>query len=82
MEKIFKDYIRYDFSMRAFLLVIMYTLATALSAQRLVVYSMLGDIQDVTNSAHKPVKLRDSLTPNMVLHIPAVKGFPVVIIRL
>lgn len=57
--------------MRAFLLVIMYTLATALSAQRLVVYSMLGDIQDVTDSAHKPLKLRDSLTPNMVLHIPA-----------
>ncbi|MBO7120134.1 MAG: hypothetical protein J6W03_07445 [Bacteroidaceae bacterium] len=45
-------------------------MANAANAQKLIVYSLMGKVEDVTNSTARAVQLRDALEQNTVLNIP------------
>ena len=45
-------------------------MANAANAQKLIVYSLMGEVEDVTNSTARLVQLRDALEPNTMLNIP------------
>ena len=52
------------------LAVLVVMMANAANAQKLIVYSLMGKVEDVTTSTARPVQLRDALEPNTVLNIP------------
>ena len=57
--------------MKKIILVVLAALiADVANAQKMIVYSLMGKVEDVTTSTAKPVRLRDALTPNTVLNIP------------
>lgn len=57
--------------MKKILLMIIVTLSVCTtSAQRLVVYSLMGNVEDVTTAAAKPLKLRDAIKASTILNIP------------
>ena len=45
-------------------------LANIANAQKMIVYSLSGKVEDVSSSTTRPVRLRDALSPNTVLNIP------------
>ncbi len=52
------------------LTVLVAMMANAAIAQKLIVYSIMGNVEDVTTSTARSVQLRDALEPNTVLNIP------------
>lgn len=40
------------------------------NAQKMIVYSLSGKVEDVSSNTARPVRLRDAVTPNTVLNIP------------
>lgn len=55
---------------RIVLIFVVIMMACAVYAQKLIVYSLMGKVEDVTTSNAKPVQLRDALSTNTVLNIP------------
>jgi len=55
---------------KIFLIVLVSLMANTAIAQKMIVYSLMGKVEDVTAGTPRPVRLRDALTPNTVLNIP------------
>lgn len=56
---------------KVFLVVLATFMANVAYAQKMIVYSLMGRVEDVTTGTPKPVKLRDAISPSTILNIPS-----------
>lgn len=57
--------------MKKIILAVLVALITNIAnAQNMIVYSLKGNVEDVTTSTARPVRLRDDISPNTILNIP------------
>lgn len=52
------------------LAVLVALIANMVNAQKMIVYSLKGNVEDVSTGTARPVRLRDVISPNTVLNIP------------
>ena len=55
---------------KIFFIVAISFVAILANAQKMIVYSLSGKIEVVTEGLAKPVRLRDAISPNTILNIP------------